>query len=108
SVGTPGGVFALSSNIERVHRNIFTVVPEAGFNVGYQFTPHIGVQFGYTFLYWSNVVRPGSQVDRTVNPTLVPTDMSYGNFTGPARPGLAPQSTDYWTQGLNVGLTLKF
>ncbi|HYV34083.1 MAG TPA: BBP7 family outer membrane beta-barrel protein [Gemmataceae bacterium] len=105
---TPGGIFALSSNMGRVHRNIFTVVPEAGFNLGYQFTPHIGMQFGYTFLYWSNVVRPGSQVDRTVNPTLVPTDQSYGNFTGPARPGLTPQSTDYWTQGINVGLTFRF
>jgi hypothetical protein len=108
AVTAPGGIFALTSNMGRASRNIFTVIPEAGFNIGYQFTPHVGLQVGYSFLYWSNVVRPGNQVDRTVNPGLVPTDQSYGNFTGPARPGLMPQTTDYWTQGLNVGLTFRF
>ena len=34
-------------------------LPEIGVNVGYDVTPRLRVQAGYTFLYLSNVVRPG-------------------------------------------------
>jgi Putative beta barrel porin-7 (BBP7) len=103
-----GGLLALSSNSGRQTRDEFAVVPEIGINLGYAFTPEIRVFVGYTFLYWSDVVRPGDQVNRTINPALVPTSPTFGNGTGAALPGRGVSSTDFWAQGINLGLELRY
>ncbi len=54
-----GGLLALSSNIGRYHRNVFGVVPELSANVGYAITPQLRFLVGYTFIYFSQVVRAG-------------------------------------------------
>jgi hypothetical protein len=69
----PGGDLVQLSNIGIQKHDIFTVVPEVGLNLGYQITPWMQARVGYTFLYVSDVVRPGNQIDRTVDPHLVPT-----------------------------------
>ncbi len=92
----PGGILAQPTNIGRYYHSGFSVVPETGLNLGYQLTPWCRLQCGYTFLYWTDVVRPGEQIDRTVNPSQVPTDPTYGTLTGPARPTFTPQTTDFW------------
>jgi hypothetical protein len=46
-------------------------VPEAGIDVGYQLTRHLRAKAGYTFIYWTDVVRPGDQIDPTTNNSLV-------------------------------------
>jgi hypothetical protein len=107
-VTAPGGILAQPTNMGRFTRSAFTVVPEGGLNVGYQFNPWLRFQAGYTFLYWSNVVRPGDQIDRTVNFTQVPTDATYNGTASPARPVLTPQTTDFWAQGVNFGLEFRF
>ena len=45
----------------------FAVVPEVGFNVGYQVTPHLKFFVGYSMLYWSRVLRAGDQVDPMID-----------------------------------------
>jgi Putative beta barrel porin-7 (BBP7) len=107
-VGASGGVLAQPTNIGRYYHSSFSVVPETGFNFGYQITPWLRAQIGYNFLYWTSVVRPGNQIDRTVNPSQVPTDASFTGLTGPARPVLVPQTSDFWTQGVNFGLEFRF
>lgn len=97
-----GGVLALASNSGTFERDRFAVIPELGVNFGYQFTERWSLTGGYTFIYWSNVVRPGDQVDLDVNPTLIPA--SGQAFAGASRPGFSFQETDYWAQGLNLGL----
>jgi hypothetical protein len=104
----PGGLLALSSNIGRTTRDEFAVVPEFSINVGYAFNPLVRVFVGYTFLYWSEVLRPGDQIDRTVNPALLPTSQSFGTSGGPARPGQVLQSSTFWAQGINLGLELRY
>jgi hypothetical protein len=104
----PGGFLATSTNIGRVHRDTFTVLPEFGVNVGYQVCPLLRVFAGYTFLYWSSVVRPQDQVDTTVNLTRVPTSATFGAPAGPARPALPFRETDFWAQGVNFGLEFRF
>jgi hypothetical protein len=104
----PGGILAQQSNIGGVSRSIFSVVPETGVNIGIRLNPWAKLTVGYTFIYWSNVVRPGDLIDRTVNTAQVPTDPSFGALTGPARPVLTPQATDFWAQGLNFGLEFRF
>jgi hypothetical protein len=86
----------------------FGVVPEVGLDVGLRLAPWARARVGYSFLYWSGVVRPGDQVDRQVNPRLVPTDQDFGLPGGPARPASQLNRTDFWAHGLNFGAELTF
>lgn len=102
----PSGVLAASSNIGVYQQDEFAVVPEVGMNIGYQLTDHLRASFGYTFIYWSNVVRPGQHISRDLNPALLPPPAD--PFTGTRRPAFAFDTTDYWAQGLNVGLEYRW
>ena len=104
----PGGILALPSNSGHFTRDEFSVVPEVGINVGYQVTNHLRAYVGYTFLYWSDVVRPGDQIDRTINLTQVPSTGGSGVLVGPARPAVLFKTTDFWAQGINLGLEFRF
>jgi hypothetical protein len=106
----PGGYFAQRTNMGSYARNVFAVVPEANVNVGYRLTSWASIVAGYTFLYASNVVRPGEQVDRTVNPSQSP---SFGgpvpaNLVGLARPRFRFEGSDFWAHGLNLGVVLQY
>jgi hypothetical protein len=106
----PGGYFALPTNIGDYSRNTFAVVPEIALNLGYRFTPQATVYVGYSFLYMSNVARPGDQMNRNINPTQT---VSYGNDPpvtpfGPAAPTFSFDTTDFWAQTLSVGLAYRF
>ena len=59
-----GGLLALPSNIGHFTNNAFSVVPEIGVNLGYQILPRLRGFVGYNMLYWSNVIRPGTSIDR--------------------------------------------
>ncbi len=103
----PGGVLATTANIGTYHQARFSLVPEEDLNFSLAITPYISARLGYSFIYWSNVVRPGDQVSRVVSPTLVPSDPTYGTG-GPNEPGNHFQTTGYWAQGLNIGLDFHF
>lgn len=103
-----GGLYALSSN-EGIHtRNVFAVAPEASFNLSYKLTEHIRLSAGYTFIYWSNVARPGDQIDTNINPNLVPTSTTFGAAGGPIRPAFTFRSTDFFAHGVNLGLEIRY
>jgi hypothetical protein len=104
----PGGILAQPTNSGRFLRNEFSVVPEIGINLGCQITPNLKAVVGYNFLYWTNVARPGDQIDRTVNFTQVQIDPSFGPLTGAARPALTAHSTDFWAQGINFGIEIQY
>jgi hypothetical protein len=105
-----GGYFAQPTNIGNHTRHVFAVVPEAALNLGYRITPRLSVFAGYTFLYASNVLRATRQVNRDLNPFLIPAIS--GNPTpipvGPAQPSYKFRASDFWAQGLNVGLAFGF
>ena len=105
-----GGLFAQSTNIGSHSRNVIAVVPEAGVNVGFRLTDWASVVLGYSFLYASNVVRPGNQIDRVINPTQSGA-ISLNNpatLVGAARPAFKFQGSDFWAHGLNAGLAFNF
>lgn len=106
----PGGYFAQPTNIGTWTRTVFAVVPEVGLNIGYQITPWASVVVGYTFLYTNNVARAPQQVNGNINPTGRPalTGSPPSASTGPAEPSFKFNSTDFWAQGINVGLALRF
>ena len=104
-----GGYFTQPTNIGTQSRSRFAVVPEVGLNFGIKLSSWANFVVGYSFLYVSSVARPGEQIDRVINPTQAPSITgSFPALTGPARPTLAVTDTDYWAQGVNFGLELKF
>jgi hypothetical protein len=102
---TVGGLFAQRTNIGLHSRSMFEVVPEANLKVGYQVTDYLRATVGYTFLYMSNVARPGIEIDRFVNPGLLASPPVGG---APLRPLFQFKGTDYWAQGIDFGLEFRF
>jgi hypothetical protein len=99
-----GGLLTQPSNIGVHEHDRFAVMPELGLLLSYDLTPCVQASFGYNFIYWSYVGRPGDQVDLDVNLTQQPP----GPFTGAARPAFDFRSTDFWAQGLSFGLKYTF
>jgi hypothetical protein len=99
------GMLAVGSNIGEYTRDTFSVMPELDLTLGYDFTPSIRGTVGYNFLYWSRIVRAGRYVDPQLNP----------NETGPPPVNLPAaankfsfDSSDFWAQGINVGLECRY
>ena len=101
------GLLALSSNSGTFTRDRFAVVPEVGLRVGYQVTNNLRVFVAYNFLYISEVVRPGDQIDRILNTNLIPP-FSPAAPAGPVHPVVPFKSTDLWVQGVSFGLEWRY
>ena len=108
SLVAPGGLYVVGANLGDFSRSQFSVVTEVGLKVGVQITQRLRTNFGYQFLYWDNVVRPGEQIDRNIDPRQVPSNLAFiPGFVG-TQPQLLFASTDFWLQGLTLGLTFEF
>jgi hypothetical protein len=103
-----GGLLALPSNSGHFTHDEFAVVPEIGFNVGCQINKYVRAFAGYSLIYWSDMARAGNQIDLTVNGSQVPIDPRFGPPTGQARPTFLLHETDFWAQGFNLGLEVRF
>ncbi len=108
SVTLPGGVLALPTNIGSYSRSVFTVVPAGHLNLGYQVRDNVKLTFGYSFLYWNHVARPGQQIDRVANPNQIPTDQNFGQGGAITRPTGGVRDSDFWAQGLNFGVEFRY
>jgi hypothetical protein len=101
-----GNLLALNSNIGRVTKNEPAYTSELGFTVGYQVTPNVQVFGGYTFLYWKNVVRPGSEIDPFLDVNRI------NLFSGPAATSVHPvipfNQQDFWVQGVSAGVKFSW
>ena len=87
---------------------MFGFVPEAGINFNVEATKNIRLRFGYSFLFWNAVSRPGQQIDRAVNPGLVPSDLTFGTVTGPVRPTFRFADDYLWVQTFNLGVEFHY
>jgi hypothetical protein len=103
-----GDLLALPTNTGNTGRDGFSVVPEIGVRVGYQVTNTMRAYLGYTGLFWSDVVRPGDQIDRVIDVSRVPRFPAPPPATGQARPAVPVQQTDWWAQGLDVGVEFRW
>ena len=70
--------FTQTTNIGQQTRNQFEVVPEVQVRGGYNVTSNLRLFAGYDFLYMSRVVRPGDQIDTTLNLTGNPAISGVG------------------------------
>ncbi len=103
-VDTVGGLLALPTNMGVYRENHFSVMPEFGVTLKCDLTNRLQATFGYSFIYWSKVLRPGDQIDRDINQT----QLGGGVLAGAARPEFSPVTTDFWAQGMNFGLEYRY
>lgn len=122
-----GGVFAQPTNIGRYHQTQFAGVLETLLRASYCLNRYFALNVAYDFLWISKLARPGDQMDRKINPTLTGlaaiTRSTTGTRTdptpfgmpgaaqapqGPKRPHFSFETTDFWAQGLNIGLAFYF
>lgn len=89
-------------------RNTFAVVPEVQLQAGYRLQNGVRFFVGYDFLYVSNVLRPGDQIDTTLNLTSNPALAPGTTLTGAARPSATFNSSSLWAQGVNIGASFQF
>lgn len=101
---TPAGLLAQSTNIGHYKTDSFAVIPEVGATLGYAFTPCLRGTVGYTFMYWTDVVRPGGQID----PTLNLSQLAVGGLNGAPSPQYRGVTDNIWIQGVSVGLDWQF
>jgi hypothetical protein len=106
----PGaGTFVQATNFGRTTNNVFGVVPELGINVGYQVTDWLRVFVGYDLLYLNNVLRPGNQIDRSINVSETVQSAIAGNAAPPGtRPVILLNTSEFWAQGVNFGVELRY
>jgi len=102
----PGGLYAQRTNIGTYERDRFTVAPELGATIGFHIGPRMSVTAGYTFVYVSNVVRAGDQIDTDINPGLIPVETV--PLTGALRPRFVFRETDFYAHGITVGGDFRF
>lgn len=103
----PGGLLAAASNLGTFQLDRFSVVPEVTVQLGYRLSPAWQVYVGYNFLYWTNVLRPGEQIDRVVDLTQVPNAPSVP-FSGQFRPRPLFRQSDLLVTGLQFGLEWRW
>jgi hypothetical protein len=106
--GAVGGVLAQPSNIGRHTSTVFGFLPELTASAGYQITPAIRVLCSYNFLYWNRIQRAGDQIDRRIDLTQVPTSNTFNPAAPALRPSYESVRTEFWAQGVNVGIELKY
>jgi hypothetical protein len=100
-----GGLLAQQSNIGLHDSQQFSVMPEIGFTLGYDLSPRLKATLGYSLLYWSNVARPGDQIDLNIDSRQFPPAQAGGPFEKPA---FVLHTSDFWAQGVNLGLDYRF
>ncbi len=100
------GLLAIEgANAGSHRRNYFVVIPQFGVDLGYDLTSNTRLHVGYNFLYWAQVLQAGRQVDTNINPNLLPPQE---NPVGPTRPRFEFVNSNYWAQGLNLGVDVRF
>jgi hypothetical protein len=106
----PGaGSFVQPSNLGRLSRDQIAVAPEINVTVGYRLTNSVRVFAGYDFLYLSEVLRPGDQIDRGINFSQTLQSVIAGNAQGTGtRPATPLTTTDFWAQGIHLGLEFGY
>lgn len=96
---TNQGLLALGTNIGTYEENVFTVSPEFQLSAAYHLNDNLDLTIGYSFLYWNHVAQPGQQIDEVLN-----TSQLGGPLVGDARPTFLNQDSNFFVQGLSVGV----
>ena len=105
-----GGLLAAGSNIGRRTHGAFSFVPELTINSGVEVRRGVRLFAGYNFLLWTRVIRASEQIDRVLDVNQVPNLVPPGAFPPvvPPRPAALFRQDDFWAQGVQVGVELRW
>jgi hypothetical protein len=104
TVTSVGGLLTQPTNIGHYERDVFAVLPEGGVKLKYDLTHNVRLTAGYDIMYLNRVLRSGDQIDLGLNPTQI----NGGTLMGPARPAFAFNGTDFWAQGVSLGMEFRY
>jgi hypothetical protein len=104
----PGGLLAAGSTSGRSGHDQFSVVPEGLVAAGIDIAHNVRLYAGYSYLFWDDVLRPGNQINRIQNPSAVPTSLTFGAGLGTPVPPSSANRSDFWAQGLTVGVAILY
>lgn len=110
---TPGGVsgftFTQPSNIGQFSNTNFSAVPTVQIRTSYRLTQRIFASAGYEFTYWTDVVRPGNQIDNTINLSQSSAGPNgVGALSGASRPAVPFSTSDFWVHGILLALEFRY
>jgi len=99
-----GGFLTAPSNIGHHTQNVFAVVPEAGINLGFRVCHYCELGVGYTFLYFSKVLRPADQISPVPGGTVLPPALG----GAAAQPTFNFQQSHFFADGVNARIMFIF
>jgi hypothetical protein len=108
AAAAPGGLLALPSNIGAHSDDDFAFTMQAAIKLKWLVTQHITAGIGYDFLLWDNVVRPGNQIDRTVDLRQVPSSLQFVANSNATRPDGTVHGHSFWAEGLAFEVGLRY
>ena len=108
SGGFGGAGAGVDGNIARYTTNRFTLTTQVGTSLGIKLTDHLRAAVGYQFLYLNNVARPGSQLDSTINPRVVPVSSAFGSLSGPSGPRPTFDRDSFYAHGATIQFELVY
>ena len=103
----PVGYFTQATNIGQRRETDCTIVPEINLRAGCDLFGCVRAFIGYDWLYWGRVVRPGDQIDRSLNLTQNPV-FGTGTLAGPARPTGIFELSTFFAHGVSAGIELRY
>jgi Putative beta barrel porin-7 (BBP7) len=105
----PAGILSLPTNSGQSSRDRFAIVPEFGLKVGWDINERWRIWAGYSALWLTDAVRAGEQIDRVVNRSQIPNNVTgIGPLVGQPRPLVPFQTQDFWAHGFNLGLEYRY
>lgn len=103
-LNTENGYLAMNSNKGIHTSDRFAIIPQFGAELGCQLTRRLRAYAGYNILFWASVMRAGDQIDLNIdtrNSSVPPVNAS-------PYPAYLARTSDFWAQGLNLGLEFRF
>ena len=98
------GFLTQGTNVGTFRDVDFDSLSEVGLRFRYHTSHDLDFFVGYSFLYWGQVARAGSQIDPGINVTQIPP----GVLVGEERPRPPIDREGFWAQGLNLGFSYDF
>lgn len=103
----PGDVLTQPTNIGSYSETHISIMPELMVKLGYQILPGVNVSVGYDIIAITGVTRAGSVIDYGVNPAVNPY-LTASAQSDARRPEFNFGGTDFWAQGMTLGVTFTY
>jgi hypothetical protein len=100
----PAGLLVQATNRGVFDTDEVSTITEFGVTLHRQLSYGWSCNVGYSFLLWTDVLRAGEQIDTTINVSQIPP----GTLSGEPRPAFPDRTSDFWAQGLNLGLEFRY